>query len=90
MSDTLKQRIAEHGSLTAYYHWLDRPPMIYDDDLEERLEAEARERERQWDEWTREASEEENDPTLGSAETTPVAAPPELGAKPDEGDEIPF
>jgi hypothetical protein len=68
--------------------------MEYDDDLEERLEAEARERERQWDEWAREANEEEYDPTLGSeptsVETTPVAAPPELGAKPDESDEIPF
>ncbi|MBL8202770.1 MAG: hypothetical protein JNM09_00975 [Blastocatellia bacterium] len=94
MSDTLKQKIAEHGSLTAYYHWLDRPPMIYDDDLEECLEAEERERERQWDEWAREANEEEYDPTLDSeptsAEPTPVAAPPELGVKPDEGGEIPF
>jgi len=91
---TLKEKIAEHGSLTAYYHWLDRLPMVYDDDLEEHLEAEARERERKWDEWAREANEEEYDPTLDSeptsAEPTPVAVLPELGVKLNAGDEIPF
>ena len=51
MDDILQQKINEHGSLRAYYAWLDRPPTSYgtelDDAKDERLEAEDREREAQ-------------------------------------------